>query len=57
MALHLVLARDTTQEWPEPLAQWWGDQGPTFFSAENTVVIGTDVGHGFISAVPSGLRQ
>lgn len=55
--LHLVLARDATEERPKPFAQVRSDQGAAFFCAEDAMIIGTDVGHAIYSAVPAGLVQ
>jgi hypothetical protein len=57
MALHLVLPGDAAKERPEPFAQCRGDELPPFLGAENTMEMGTDVGHGIHSAVPAGLMQ
>ncbi|MFZ0829048.1 MAG: hypothetical protein WAO02_16665 [Verrucomicrobiia bacterium] len=55
--LHLVLPGDATQERPEPMTQCRGDERPSLLGAENTMKIGTDVGHGIHSAVPAELMQ
>ena len=53
--LHFVLPGDAAEERPEPFAQFRRDEPPPFLGAENTMKIGTDVGHEIHSAVPAGL--
>jgi hypothetical protein len=55
--LHFVLPGDAAKKRPEPVTQFRRDEPPPFFGAENTMNIGTDVGHGIHSAVPSELMQ
>lgn len=55
--LHFVLACDAAQKWPQPVAQFRRDERATFLGAEDAMKIGTDVGYGIHSAVPSELMQ
>jgi len=52
---HLMLASDAAQEGPESLAQGWVDERSSFLGAKDTMVVGADVGHRILSAVPSEL--
>jgi hypothetical protein len=42
---HFMLPRDSAKVRPEPLLKARSDQWASFFSAENTMVVRTDVGH------------
>jgi len=52
---HSILPRDAAEEWPKTFSQWRGDERAAFFGAQHAMVIRTHIGHGGISAVPSGL--
>ena len=53
----VVLPGNATEKWPEPFAQIRCDKTAAFLDAEDTMEIGTDVGHEVYSAVPAGLWQ
>lgn len=52
---HFILPRDAAEKWPEPLAKLWRDKRATFLCAKHAMMIGTNVRHRGISAVPAGL--
>ena len=44
----ILFCRAAAEEWPEAFAQFRRDEAAVFLGAEDTMKIGTDVGHGFI---------
>jgi len=55
--LHFILPGDATEKRPEPFAEFKRDERVAFLGAEYAMEIGTNVGHGIHSAVPTGLLQ
>ena len=51
---HFMLPRDSAKVRPEPLLKGGCDQRVTFFGAENTMVVRTDVGHMHAFSRPFG---
>jgi hypothetical protein len=54
---HFVLPGDAAQKRPESVSERRGDEGPTLFGAENTMMVGTDVGHAVIQPSLRDLRN